>query len=57
MNTGILTRQEKTVIAIAHIVMILLTIFALAPFWLLVSSRGYKHQCLHLHFPGMGTDR
>lgn len=38
MNTGILTRQEKTVIAIAHIVMILLTIFALAPFWLLVSS-------------------
>ena len=38
MNTGILTRQEKTVITVAHIVMILLTIFALAPFWLLVSS-------------------
>ncbi len=35
---GINTRQEKTTIIIAHIVMILLTFLAIAPFWLLVSS-------------------
>lgn len=38
MNNGILTRQEKGLIRAAHIVMLLLTIFAIAPFWLLVSS-------------------
>ena len=38
MNNGILTRQENGLIRAAHIVMLLLTIFAIAPFWLLVSS-------------------
>ena len=35
---GINTQQEKTTIIIAHIVMIILTFLAIAPFWLLVSS-------------------
>ena len=35
---GINTRQEKAYIVAAHIVMILLAILALAPFWLLVAS-------------------
>ena len=36
--TGVRSRQEKTIAAIGHIVMIISTILALAPFWLLVSS-------------------
>ena len=35
---GINTRQEKVTIVIAHIIMILLAVLAIAPFWLLVSS-------------------
>ena len=36
--SGVKSRQEKIVRTIAHVVMIILTICAIAPFWLLISS-------------------
>ncbi len=36
--TGVRSRQEKTIAAIGHIIMILAAALAIAPFWLLVSS-------------------
>lgn len=36
--TGVKSRQEKVVSTIAHMVMILLTISAIAPFWMLLAS-------------------
>ncbi len=36
--SGVRSRQEKTIAAIGHILMIIAAILALAPFWLLVSS-------------------
>lgn len=35
---GILSRQEKRLVVIANIVMIIMVILAIAPFWLLISS-------------------
>ena len=36
--TGVRSKQEKAIAAVGHILMIIATILALAPFWLLVSS-------------------
>lgn len=36
--TGIKSKQEKIVSTVAHIVMILLSFFAIAPFWMLIAS-------------------
>ena len=36
--TGVRSRQEKTIAAIGHLIMILAAVLAISPFWLLVSS-------------------
>jgi len=44
--SGIRTKQEKVLVVIAHVVMIFLTICAIAPFWLLVSSSLQTQQSI-----------
>ena len=44
--SGVKSRQEKIVTAIAHIVMILLCVLAIAPFWMMVASSFTSNDAL-----------
>lgn len=53
--TGVRSKQEKIITSIAHIVMIILAILAIAPFWLLVASSLQEQSSIvtdgYLFFP------